>query len=279
MRHAVLVGLVLLLGTRGVVADPPPAATAAFSRAQVAIAGRDWDVAIRLLGEAVEAAPDYWEAHRSLGECYLRLNKPDEARPHLERALKLKPGDPATQAMLTRVTELQKAEAAQMALAIQARDRLVKQQQQEKGGKQPRPLGDFARNRPSPLPSSAPVDPMRARAASIFRARMVAAAPTLKALLAADRRFRDACGQTGPVAGYATGRYTSEAAWRSRFERETAHANDETPDCRAIAGQIRDLSSRLAAAMDGVDRELASPPPVNPTVREEVFARLASELW
>src|SRR6266545_521199 len=109
MRHAVLVTLVSLLATLRIAAEAPPGATAAFTRAQVAIAGRDWDVAIRLLGEAIEAAPDYWEAHRSLGECFLRLNRPDEARPHLERALRLKPGDPASQAMLTRVTELQKA--------------------------------------------------------------------------------------------------------------------------------------------------------------------------
>jgi tetratricopeptide (TPR) repeat protein len=238
------------------------------------------------LREAIEAAPDYWEAHRSMGECFLKLNKPDEARPHLEQALRLKPGDAATQALLTRVTALQKAEAEQMALA---RARLAKRQP-EKAVQQPRPLGDYARVKPSPGAMAAtdahgaPLDSMRARATSVFRPRMVAVAPALKALVAADRRYREACRQTGESAdpsrqsGYGIRQYTSETAWRGHFEGGT-HGNEETPTCRTLANDIRDLSARVATAMDGVDRELASGPPVNPSVREEVFARLASELW
>ena len=286
MRHAALVILLALLATPRVGAEPPPQATAAFSRAQVAMAGHDCEAAIALLGEAIAAAPDYWEAHRALGECFLKLNKPDEARPHLEEALRLSPGDATTRAMLNRVTALQKAEAEQMALA---RDRLAKRPP-ETAVTQPKRLGEYARVKPSPGTRAAtdapkaPLDSMRARATSIFRPRMVAVAPAFKALAAADRRYREACGQTGQSSdrsaqsGYEIRQYTSETAWRGHFEGGT-HRNEETPTCRAIANDIRDLSSRVAAAMDGVDRELASPPPVNQSIREEVFARLASELW
>jgi tetratricopeptide (TPR) repeat protein len=290
MRHAALVIPLFLLSTHRVAAEPPPQATAAFARAQVAMAGHDCEAAFGLLREAIEAAPDYWEAHRSMGECFLKLNKPDEARPHLEQALRLKPGDAATQALLTRVTALQKAEAEQMAQAIQARDRLAKRPP-EKAVQQPRPLGDYARVKPSPATRAAtdapkaPLDSTRARVTSVFRPRMVAVAPALKSLVAADRRYREGCGQAGQTSGptrqggYDIGQYISETAWRGRFEAATIQRNEETPTCRALAGEIRALSSRLAAAMDGVDRELASAPPVNPSVMEEVFARLASELW
>jgi tetratricopeptide (TPR) repeat protein len=291
MLHAVLIGLSSLLATLGVAAGPPPQATAAFSRAQAAIAGHDCEAAMRLLDEAIAAAPDYWEAHRAYGECLLKLNKPDEARPHLEEALKRSPGDPSTRAMLARVRDLQKAEAEQMAQAIQARDRLSRVQP-EKAARPPRPLGDYARARPSPAAPSAPLDPLRARVTSIFRPRMVAVAPAYRSLVTADRRYRAACrpNATAPTAEgaggirtrdgrYEIGRYTSEAAWRGRFAGATLERNDETPACRALASEVRALSSRMAAAMDGVDAALASPPPVDEALREEVFARLASEVW
>jgi hypothetical protein len=129
---------------------------------------------------------------------------------------------------------------------------------------------------------------------------MVAVAPAFKALVTADRRYSDACwrktttsttegvvngtGQTsGRIlmrdGGSEIAQYTSETVWRGHFEGDTTHRNEEAPTCRAIASDIRELSSRVAAAMDGVDRELASPPSVYQSIREEVFARLASELW
>jgi tetratricopeptide (TPR) repeat protein len=285
MRYAFLVILFVLLATRGVTADPPAQATAAFSRAQVAMAGHDCEEALRLLDEAIAAAPSYWEAHRAMGECFLKLNKPDEARPHLEAALRLSPGDATTKAMLTRALDLQKSEAEQMARAIQARDRLVKQPP-ERPVNQPRPLGDHARARPSPAaPSPLPVDATRERAVSIFRPRMVAIAPTYRALVAADRRYRNVCGEPGQTSDptrpgrYEVKEYTSETAWGRRFVGDAVQGSVDTPTCRTLAADIRALSAKVAAAMDGVDGRLASPPPVNPTTTEVVFAQLASELW
>src|SRR5688500_14770123 len=95
LRRAVLVALVFLPPSAAVVADAPAQAAAAFARAQAAIAGRDCEAALPHLAEAVAAAPGYWEAHRSMGECFLALNKPDDARRPLEAALRVKPDDAA----------------------------------------------------------------------------------------------------------------------------------------------------------------------------------------
>jgi tetratricopeptide repeat protein len=326
MRQVALIGFALLLVTSTISADPPPQAATAFSRAQLAIAGHDCDAAIRYLAEAVAIAPDYWEAHRSLGECFLTLNQPDQARPHLEESLRLNPSDAATQSTLRRALELEKAHAADDALAGQLRHKSAAARPAPPSGRQPRPLGDFARTRPSPgakaesyvltgspgetqsaalvqeeqaAPKST-LDSMRDRAASIFRPRMAAIAPAVRDLMAARRRYRDACWRKtttttteGQVTGYAEtsgrildrsggfeiGRYTSETNWTGRMTSLTTLANEETPTCRAIASDIRSLAPRVAGAMDGADTELASPPSVYPGIREEVFARLAAELW
>jgi hypothetical protein len=291
LRPPALVALLSVLATPSLAAEPPAQATGAFARAQVAIAGRDCESAVRYLAEAVASAPDYWEAHRSMGECFLALNKPDQARRPLEAALRIKPDDAATRALLARVTGLQKAEAELMAKAIQARDRRAGQPPSA-AQKETRPLGDFARNNPSPAgkPGAPDVlrESMRARATSIFRTPMVTVAATLKALAAADHRYGLTCREKGAVArgilthgagGNAIRQYRSEEAWQGHFQTDMSRRSDETPACRALSGEIRALASQASAAMNGVDAQLAAAPGVSPDVREEVFARLASELW
>jgi len=78
---------------------------------------------------------------------------------------------------------------------------------------------------------------------------------------------------------YEMAQYASQTSWSGRWRGYSTLENEDTPTCRAIASDIRDLASRAAAAMDGMDDELASPPSVYPGISEEVFARLVQELW
>lgn len=54
--------------------------------------GRD-EAALKKLQKAVDAMPDYAEAHSSIALAYERLEKPDKAAEHYERAVELKPKD------------------------------------------------------------------------------------------------------------------------------------------------------------------------------------------
>jgi tetratricopeptide repeat protein len=325
MRNLALCVVAWMLAAHAFAVDYPDQATSAFARAQVAIAEHDCEAAIRFLTEAIGAAPGYWEAHRSMGECLLKLNRPGEARKHLEESLRLNASDSVTQGMLRRAIELEKAHAEDDALAARLRQQIVVRPSQP-AIKQPRPLGDSARNRPSPGAKAASyvltgspddarsaasieaeraapktlLDSMRDRANSIFRPRMAAVAPAVKAFLVADRRYRDSCrGKTttsrneGEVTGstltsgsildrtgqYEIGRFNGESSWSGRWQGYSTLKNEDTAACRTIASDMSSLAARVASAMDGVDTELASPPSVYPGIREEVFAKLAQELW
>lgn len=224
------------------------------------MATRDWETAMRHLDAAIEAEPAFWEAHKALGECFLRLNKPKEARKHLEEASRLNASDPGVQETLRRAIDLEKAHAEDDALADRIRQQL--------------------RSKSSPAPgktSGATPEAMRQKAASVFRPRMAAVAAAAKAYRSAARRYQEASCRYRPGA-FEVGRYLSEADW-SRRMRGDSMIDDDTPACRAIAGNMRALAPRLASALEGADAELASPPPVTRPVREEVFASLVQELW
>ena len=74
-------------------ADHPTDARALFDAGYVADAQNKLDEAAGLYRRAVEADPRRFEAHLSLGLLLARQGKPDEARPELEAATKLDPGD------------------------------------------------------------------------------------------------------------------------------------------------------------------------------------------
>jgi tetratricopeptide (TPR) repeat protein len=261
MRAALVV--VALLMAVPVAADYSAAARSDFARGQAAMATRDWDTAMRHLTAAVQAEPGFWEAHKALGECLLRLNKPTEARKHLEEASRLSPSDTGVQDTLRRAIELEKAHAEDDAMAEKIRQQL-RSKSSPVPGKTATPVGDLAA--------------MRQRAASIFRPRMAAVAAAAKAYRSAARRYLEASCRYRPGA-FEVGRYNSEADWIRRMRGDAASENDATPDCRAIAGEMRALGPRIAAAMDGADAQLASPPPVSRPIREEVFGKLVQELW
>jgi tetratricopeptide (TPR) repeat protein len=254
--------LVALLMTIPVAADYSATARSDFARGQAAMGTRDWETAMRHLTAAIEAEPGFWEAHKALGECFLRLNKPTEARKHLEEASRLNPSDPAVQDTLRRAIALEKAHAADDELAERIRAQL-RSRSSPVPGKTARPLGDVAA--------------VRQRAASIFRPRMAAVAAAAKAYRSAARRYQEASCRYRPGA-FEVGRYLSEADW-SRRMRGDSTIDDDAPACRAVAGEMKALAPRIASALDGVDAELASPPPVSRPIREEVFAKLVQELW
>jgi tetratricopeptide (TPR) repeat protein len=259
MRAALELAPLLMAVT--VAADYSAAARSDFARGQAAMATRDWDTAMRHLTEAIEAEPTYWEAHKALGECFLRLNKPTEARKHLEEASRLNPSDGGVKDTLRRAIDLEKAHAADDETAERIRQQL--------------------RSKSPPAPgqmSLADLAAMRQRAASIFRPRMTPVAAAAKAYRKAARRYQEASCRYRPGA-FEVGRYGSEADWTRRMKGDAATENDATPDCRAIAAEMRTLGPRIAAAMDGADAQLAASPPVSRPVREQVFASLVQELW
>ena len=55
---------------------------------------KDYRRAIKWYEAAVEYDPDHGKAHERLGAAYMEVRQDDMARPHLERALELAPGDP-----------------------------------------------------------------------------------------------------------------------------------------------------------------------------------------
>lgn len=71
----------------------PTDARALFDAGYVADAQNQLDSARAFYQRAVAADPQSFEAHLSLGLLLARENKPDEARPELEAATKLDPGD------------------------------------------------------------------------------------------------------------------------------------------------------------------------------------------
>ena len=74
-------------------ADHPTDARALFDAAYAADAQSKPDEAVALYRRAVEADPNRFEAHLLLGLLLARQGKPDEARPELEAATKLDPGE------------------------------------------------------------------------------------------------------------------------------------------------------------------------------------------
>ncbi len=84
--------------------DPPPLkAVQTYTVARAAYEDRQPDRAARLLEQVIQLDPHSAEAHRLLGQIRVEQNAHDQAREHLNRALALRPGDPATLYQLGRL--------------------------------------------------------------------------------------------------------------------------------------------------------------------------------
>src|SRR5215469_9190637 len=73
--------------------DHPADARALFDAGYVADAQNNLDEAAGFYRRSVEADPNRFEAHLLLGLLLARQGKPEDARPQLEAATKLDPGD------------------------------------------------------------------------------------------------------------------------------------------------------------------------------------------
>ena len=290
-------GLLVLLGALSGTGDRPPQATAAFGRAQAALAEQRCDKAVENLTAALAADPSYWEAHKAMGECLLALKRAEDALRHFQAWLELRPTDPSAKVMVAKASaeaDRQKKQPSPAAKASAGRP----------ASPSPRPasLGEIARTRgnpkpegkgrvytldessggyqPPPIPDDAPatlLDAMEKRAEEVFRPRMAAVATPVQHIRALERRYVDAC--QGKTTTQETLSYQSQAAWTEPMRTVVRSRNEDLPECRAMASDIDVLIDGVAGALNGADEELSRPPSVYPGIRERVFARLADELW
>ena len=273
----------------------PPQATAAFGSAQMAIAEKRWDRAVEHLATAVAVDPTYWEAHKAMGECLLKLERAADAVGHFEKWATLRPEDPEAAPALQRARSQADQErtarplpppAARRPAAGEARvvslgdvARKSGKPKTDTGGGAYVLSGDGSGGGSEPIPADAPtslLDAMRQRAESIFRPRMQRVATQVQEWRRLVRRYDDACyGKTTTEVST----YRSESAFRDQLSSTTTTRNEDTPKCREMLSDIDALTSQIGGAMAGVDQELRMPPSVYPGIREEVFSKLVSELW
>jgi len=303
-------GLLFLLGALWGTGDRPPQATAAFGRAQAALAEQRCDKAVENLTAALAADPSYWEAHKAMGECLLALKRPADALRHFQHWLELRPADPSAKVMVAKASAEAERQASQPSPGAKAAAG-------RPASPAPRPasLGEIARSRgnpkaaekgrvytlneaggdyqPPPIPDDAPatlLDAMEKRAEEVFRPRMTAVATPVQHIRMLQRRYVAACeGKTtvqeveeqagGAGAGSGSLSYQSQSAWTEPLRRVVRSRNEDLPECRALASDIDALIDGVAGALNGADEELSRPPSVYPGIRERVFARLADELW
>lgn len=281
----------------------PAAAQEAYGRAQLAIGGRDWDLALSFLSTAIAADATFWEAHKAAGDCLLVLKRPSEAKASFERWAALRPTDKAAQPLIEQATREAEAAAAQPATRSQgattrapsplAEPSLGELLSRARLNSRPTEKGHVFELSSSsgassiePIPTDAPVgllDELRKRADSIFRPRMTAVAQSAKNLKAQERRWEEGChGKT--TSGEGQGTITSARPSGGRTKTgdvsvSTSYSNEDMPECLNIKSDIARLSAEMRRALDGVDKELGMPPAVYPGIREEVFAKLMRELW
>jgi Flp pilus assembly protein TadD len=96
MNIRLLAAIFALCGAAHAVDSEPPAAAARQDRvakARQAIAGKDWDVAVRELQAAIRDNPQDADAHNLLGYSYRKRARPDLAKSleHYGIALKINP--------------------------------------------------------------------------------------------------------------------------------------------------------------------------------------------
>jgi tetratricopeptide (TPR) repeat protein len=293
-------------------------AEAHYGRAQYYLALRDLPKAIESLREALKASPGHRAALSDLLDCLTRQGDFTTALRYAEDWLAVNPGDgdiaarravlaakappaPATPAASPRPAS---RSTQPVSLADYAKEKGTGVKAPPKGqvielyGEASEGGGGEVPAVPDDAPRTT-LDSMRQRAEKVFRARMEPIASDVRQFKASVRRFEDAClgkyqvsdiegstqgsgGTTGAVktrSGRIVGYFNSQSSWEERFSGISVRSNMDTPECRLLESDIRNLAARLAAAMKGVDTELAMPPSVYPGIREEVFRQLAAELW
>ena len=310
--------LVVLAGgqamAHGEGSDP---ASVAYGEAQLALGERDCGRAVRHLRQVLVLQPDRWDVHRLAADCLMKLDRPVEALTHYREWLRARPEDAAAAAGARAAEERQRADDERRDARDREREIVERKRTQpslaslarEQGGrKTTASTRTYVLNgtgamvtTEGPAPDWAPasvLDTMRQRAEFVLRPAMSSIAIQAKQLAVARRRYTDACagktrstttdgvrqgrgaGVAGPVdVGSGGGRIWSEWAWVEQWRARDTQRNEETVECRTIASDIDRLSENVGAVLDGCEQALAEHPAVYRGIREDVFSRLAGELW
>jgi tetratricopeptide (TPR) repeat protein len=312
---AVLTGGQRVARAEGTAPDP---AAAAWGEAQLAIGEKECPRAVVHLRQVLVHQPDRWEAHQLAAECLLKLGRNAEALQHYREWARLRPQDEAAAAGIQEATARQRALDERREARERERDSVKKivtkpslaALAREQGHKTPASARTFVLNGTGGMveTSSAAnaadgaaslLDSMRQRAESILRPSMSAIAADARQLTVVRQRYTDACqgkvtstvadgvrhgrgvgvsGTIDPARGGDT-RTWSEWSWVEEWRSQQTQRNEETVECRTIASDIDRLSGKVAAVLDGSAREMDRHPAVYRGIREEVFTRLAGELW
>lgn len=229
----------------------PTAAKELFGRGHLAIARKEYSVAIALWDQALRLDPDLWEAHYHCGEALLALHRPAEAVARFRQALQLQPDDARLKRALGRAEqEAQVAKErepdvplAPAPLPSTAPANTEKEQErrfrelvksanirvkEHTAGEAPIVLvGQPGSDNPTasapagPPPSASIMDQMRQQASSAFTTRLKAAERQGDALDNDFRRYLDACYRkyvqsdtNGVATGYGVGVSTGVAVGR-----------------------------------------------------------------
>lgn len=273
-----------------------------FKSAEFAMSEHRWSDALVLAEHLLKQAPGAWQGHKIAGEALMQLDRAREAVPHLRRWAELQPDNPraAQSASLA-----EKKVSGAFRAAGDPAGGIPPAGGSSAGTSRTPPspsLGEIVRQRAEaadkapggtkpgaamPEPASqatqvdeAVLDTMRTRADKAMRPRMGAVATTMKQLRSTARLFRGQCHkQQLALAGRETLIYGSESAWVQNWAVPEGVAFDTSPQCATLASDLKALVTKVSGALRGVDRQLAVAPAVYPTVREEVFGKLAQELW
>ena len=263
--------------------------------AEFAVSEHRWSDALVLAEHLLKQAPGAWQGHKIAGQALLNLDRAKDAVPHLKRWAALQPDDP--RAASTAALAEKKA-----AGTLKLSDAAPPAATAPRGGTPSPSLGEIARQRAVPIdkapsgvsPASATAGPaaipppadevvldtMRKRTDKLLRPRMGAVAASMKQVRSTSRQFRSNCHkQQLALAGRETVSYGSESAWVQNWAVPEGVAFDTSPQCVALANDLKALVAKVSGALRGVDRQLDTAPSVQPAVREEVFASLAKELW
>jgi hypothetical protein len=296
------IAVVWLVGVAGLAggAQPSPA-DLAYSELQVSLVERDWRAVIGHARVILAVQPERWDMHRLAGDAFMKLDSPIEAAVHFREWVRLQPDDALAAAALQQTVDRQRAIDDQR--GARERDRETVRRLTYKPS-----LAALARERAREktaaiatveLGAGRDLEPMRERALAAMRPVMQAAAGDARRLEAARQRYAEACESQGTVSrstdALREGRQRSVRArmdlaqdgagrswadWTWVQERRLPPSTEgQSAECRALAGDVNRFANVVDGALGRSEDALAKPPAVYRGVREEVFTRLADELW
>ena len=294
-----VVWVLAVLAAGGTPPEAPSSVDLLFSQIQYSIGQQDWRTVTAHARAILAEQPDRWDMHRLAGESLMRLGRPAEALAHYGEWARLQPEDAEAASAVQQATDRQRA--IDDRLEARERERAAARRTITKPS-----LAQAARERGKerasvPAEASGPthgLEGMRDRAESILRPAMVATTADARSLVAARRRYAETCegkstvsrasdglreGRARTVRGRigfgreGTGRSWSDWTWVE--ERRVPATELRSAECEALAAEVDRRADAVAESLGRTETGLTQPPAVYRGIREEVFDRLATELW